>query len=121
MFRAMSILDDLKPTVKKLRPMEVGVAGSELAVTWDDGWRTLVGLKYLREHCPCAGCVDEWSGKRMLNPASIRDDIHPLQLSPVGRYALQITWSDGHASGIYSWDLIQHLVLAQEKEKKAQA
>lgn len=116
MLPGMSILDDIKPSVKKLRPMEVGVVGGDLAITWDDGWRTLVGLKYLREECPCAGCVDEWSGKRTLNPASIRDDIKPLKMDPVGRYALQITWNDGHSSGIYSWELLHKLILAKPKD-----
>lgn len=106
----MGILDDLKPTQKKLKPMEIGVAGSELAITWDDGWRTLTKLKFLREQCPCAGCVDEWSGKRTLDPATIRDDIRPLKMEPMGNYALQVTWSDGHSSGIYSWDLLRRLV-----------
>lgn len=110
MLRFMGILDDLKPTQKKLKPMEIGVAGRELAITWDDGWRTLTPLKLLRENCPCAGCVDEWSGKRMLDPASIRDDIRPLRMEPMGNYALQVTWSDGHSSGIYSWELLRRLV-----------
>lgn len=116
MLPGMSILDDIKPSVKKLRPMEVGVVAGDLAITWDDGWRTLLSLKYMRQQCPCAGCVDEWSGKRTLNPLSIRDDIKPLKMSPVGRYALQLTWNDGHATGIYSWDLLHKLILAQPKD-----
>jgi DUF971 family protein len=105
----MGILDDLKPQTKRPTPTDIGADRADLLISWSDGHRSRFPLRFLRERCPCAGCVDEWSGKRTLDPASIPGDIRPLTLDPVGRYALQIGWSDGHSSGIYSWDLLLKL------------
>jgi DUF971 family protein len=63
----------------------------------------------LRRSCPCAGCIDEWTGEPRLDPASISADVRPQELRPVGRYAIQITWSDGHSSGLYTFDLLRKL------------
>jgi DUF971 family protein len=59
--------------------------------------------------CGCARCIDEWSGEGTLDPASVPDDVRPLRIEPVGRYAIQIEWSDGHASGIYPFERLRQL------------
>lgn len=105
----MGILDDIRPTTKKSRPTELGVLGPNLAVTWDDGRKSAIPLRFLRQQCPCAACVDEWSGKRTLDPESVPVDVKPVKMTPIGRYAVQVGWSDGHGSGIYSWDLLREL------------
>jgi DUF971 family protein len=53
--------------------------------------------------------VDEWSGEALLDKTSVPDDIHPLKIQPVGRYAIQIDWSDGHSTGIYSFRQLRRL------------
>ncbi len=45
----------------------------------------------------------------MLDPKSIPDDIHPLKIHSVGRYAMGIHWSDGHSTGIYAYDFLRKL------------
>ena len=105
----MGILDDLKPQPRRPTPVELALDGPVLAVAWTDGHKTRIPLRFLRERCPCAGCVDEWTGKRTVDPATIPKDIRPLEMTPVGRYAIQIGWSDGHTTGIYSWDLLRKL------------
>jgi DUF971 family protein len=114
---AMGILDDIKPQVRRPTPSEIALAKGGLAVAWSDGHRSLYPLKLLRERCPCAGCVDEWTGKRTVDPAAIPADIRPLEMKPVGRYAVQIGWSDGHSTGIYSWDLLLRID-AESQERK---
>ena len=105
----MGILDDLKPQPKRSTPTSIAVEPGVLFLTWSDGHSSRLSLRLLREKCPCAGCVEEWTGRRMVNPATIPADIRPLELTPVGRYALQIGWSDGHGTGIYSWDLLRKI------------
>lgn len=59
--------------------------------------------------CRCAVCVHEMTGARLLDPALIPADIHPLTIQSVGNYALQIAWSDGHNTGIYRYDYLRLL------------
>ncbi|MAE93962.1 MAG: hypothetical protein CL910_04825 [Deltaproteobacteria bacterium] len=73
----------------------------ELSITWADGVTQAIDARSLRLACACAHCVDEWSGEPRLDPDTVPDDVHPLRIEPVGRYALHITWSDTHDSGIY--------------------
>ncbi len=80
-----------------------------LAITWADGHESRLDVRELRLACGCAVCVDEWTGEERLEPASVPDDVRPLRIEPVGRYAIQIEWSDGHASGIYPFKRLREL------------
>lgn len=81
----------------------------QLEIGWPDGPISRFPLKFLRCECPCASCVNEFTGKRMINPEDIAEDVHPVNIQFSGNYALKITWSDGHDSGIYSWDRLREL------------
>ncbi len=83
--------------------------GKALIIHWNDGAKSEFGFSELRSVCPCAVCVNEWTGERMLDPAGIPKDIHPLKIHSVGRYAMGIHWSDGHSTGIYSYDFLRKL------------
>ncbi len=80
-----------------------------LEVLWSDAHAAVFPFKYLRCHCGCAECVDERSGVRILDPTAVPDDVHIEDMSLVGHYAIQFQWSDGHGTGIYSWDLLQQI------------
>ncbi|NIQ01407.1 MAG: DUF971 domain-containing protein, partial [Nitrospinaceae bacterium] len=56
--------------------------------------------KHLRENCPCAHCMDEWTGQKRIQPGQIPDSIRPQKLKAVGLYALQFFWNDGHDTGL---------------------
>ena len=97
--------DDAKTT-----PSEIAQKGArELMIRWADGAESVYEVRALRIACCCAACVDEWSGENRLDPDSVPADIHPIQIEPVGRYAIQIEWSDGHSTGIYPFEKLRAL------------
>jgi len=98
------------PDEKAIAPVRIGQAGpSRLAITWSDGVESQYDVRALRLACACAQCVDEWTGAGILDPATVPPDVRPLRVEPVGRYAIRIDWSDGHASGIYSFRRLREL------------
>jgi DUF971 family protein len=78
-------------------------------IEWNDGRRYLLSFFEARFHCPCAACVDEKTGVRTLKREQVRPDIHPKGVSLVGRYAIQIQWSDQHGSGMLDFDSLRKL------------
>lgn len=52
----------------------------------------------LRRQCRCAKCIDEWTGDQVLRPEDVPESIRPVEMAPVGNYALQVLWTDGHQS-----------------------
>jgi ATP-binding protein involved in chromosome partitioning len=92
-------------------PVEVAPTedASRLRIRWQDGHSSELTPRDLRLACPCAGCVDEMTGRPILRPESVPEGVHPLAIRYVGRYALQFDWSDGHATGIYPFTLLREL------------
>ncbi len=82
---------------------------NQLAIEWRDGHRSVYNVRALRLACACAVCVDEWTGDQRLDPAAVPEDVKPLRIESVGRYAIQIAWSDGHESGIYPFARLREL------------
>jgi DUF971 family protein len=80
-----------------------------IRVRWSDGHEGVYPPRYLRLNCRCAACVEEWSGKQIVTPEGIPEDLRPLRISPVGQYALHVEWSDGHSTGIYPFDLLRSI------------
>ncbi len=83
----------------------------EFAITWADGHRSLYTLPYLRGECPCAGCRTErqkTAGMVMLTGGPPRD-IHVEEVEPQGNYAVKFRWSDGHDTGIYSFEFLRQI------------
>ncbi len=75
----------------------------ELQILWPDGVDVSVKYRDLRLACHCARCVDEWTGKPLLDPATVPDNIAIQSMELKGNYAVKISWTDGHDTGLYTW------------------
>lgn len=91
-------------------PLEIGRSGKhDVLVRWRDERETVFPARFLRLACPCASCVEEMTGRKILKESDVPEDIHPLAIHPVGQYAIKIQWSDNHASGIFTWERLDEL------------
>ena len=106
----------------KATPAEVNVSLTEgVDIVWQDGHRTHLNIRSLRQACPCATCNDLHGTGASLDqpsqpspPSAALPIFKPsgatlLGVEPVGRYALQFTFSDGHKTGIYTWEHLRRL------------
>jgi DUF971 family protein len=80
---------------------------TQIEIEWDDGRKTVLSARELRSLCPCAGCVDELTGIRRHDPASVPVDLLQTEVRLVGNYAIAIRFSDGHATGIYTFPMLR--------------
>lgn len=88
--------------LKQLGPYELGI-------DWNDGHASVYSVRRIRLECRCANCVDEWTRQRILKEEQVPSNIKPMKIEPVGRYALNFTWSDGHDTGIYTFEQLRSL------------
>ena len=94
-------------------PTDIQVIGGELAIKWDDGGESFVTLEKLRRACPCAGCKGEVDALGNLHkgpdipltPAAFTI----VRVLPVGGYAVQPVWADGHATGLFAYDYLRRV------------
>ena len=80
---------------------------SRVAIEWDDGRVTVFSAAELRSICPCARCVDEVTGVRVHDPATVPVEISQTDLRLVGNYAIAVRFSDGHDTGIYPFPMLR--------------
>ena len=82
-----------------------------LTMTWKDGTQSVYPVRYLREQCPCASCRGHRAQSTdplqvIRHDVTVPEDIHVESLEPVGHYALRFQFSDGHGTGIYSYEFL---------------
>lgn len=86
-----------------------------LEIVWQDGSICRYPLSHLREACPCVECR---GGHQFMGIENAPENILKLTpkraytvtaLNPVGHYALQPVWDDGHSTGIYTWEYLRYL------------
>ncbi|MBK5290296.1 MAG: DUF971 domain-containing protein [Acidobacteriia bacterium] len=98
-----------------LDPEHIAVSKSKgIKIDWKDSHHSDYGLGLLRDECPCASCTGahgtEPQKTNYAQPAApdpfqmFKPALKMLSVEPVGSYAIRIHWSDGHNSGIYSWE-----------------
>jgi DUF971 family protein len=91
---------------------------TEMLLAWNTGEEFVLPFTEIRYYCPCASCVDEHTGERTILRSSISPDIRPKGVQVVGRYALQIAWSDQHSTGMYHFDRLYELCEKQGRKLK---
>ena len=88
---------------------DVQLDGEGVRINWSDGRTCHYPYRYLRLQCACAQCVEEMTGRHVLNVSSVPNDVIAIDWIPVGRYALQFLFTDGHQTGIYPFDMLRRL------------
>ncbi|MGL6076092.1 MAG: DUF971 domain-containing protein [Fimbriiglobus sp.] len=96
------------------KPQSIKKDGDGFRIVWADGVSTFVAFRTLRQNCPCAACLDAKS--KPVNPFKVLSaaevaagDPIPVAMKPVGHYAYQITWNDGHDTGIFTLQALRQL------------
>ncbi len=85
-------------------PVEIKRDDHRIVLKWSASHETALPARDLRLACPCAQCRDEMTGKVLLQPRSVPEDVRPLSIELVGAYGFQVQWSDGHGTGIYTYE-----------------
>jgi DUF971 family protein len=88
-------------------PQRIHRGEREIVITWADDHVGTYPARALRRACPCATCVEELTGRPLLDPATVPDDVTAERIDLVGSYAVRIVWSDGHDTGIYAYDVLR--------------
>ena len=86
----------------------------ELKIVWEDGHVSRFTFQFLRRNCPCAVCRDEWTGASLLDGATIPETLQAARAEMVGNYALSFAFSDGHGTGVYSFEALRKLCACPE-------
>ena len=76
-------------------------------IDWADGHTTRYATAELRAICPCAHCVDEMTGVRVHDPDSVAAELTHTEVKMIGNYAISLTFSDGHGTGIYPFAMLR--------------
>ncbi len=97
------------PMTTRLGVSEVQIEGQRVTINWTDDHVCQFTATYLRLNCSCAECVEEWTNRPLLDPASVPADLRAEEYLRVGRYALQFLWSDAHYTGIYPFEALRQL------------
>ena len=114
--------DRMKLGGDAISPAKVRVdksGGTGMTIEWKDGHTSRWNFAWLRAACPCATCHEEREkegrapGEAKAKAASLlpmyEAPARPVEVTPVGKYALRFKWNDGHEAGLYSWDYLRNV------------
>jgi len=92
-----------------MRPSKIRmIEKKRLLMVWNDGSESLLELRELRKRCPCATCLAERDKQsKMYIPLFAENQVTVKSINQVGNYAVQITWNDGHNTGIYEYNFLK--------------
>lgn len=92
-----------------LSPKSIDVTQSRLLIEWSDGVSREYPSRLLRQMCQCAHCISEDTRRVILDRERVPKDITLNHAEPVGNYAISFRFSDGHSTGIYTFDFLRGL------------
>lgn len=102
-------LTTIKEDSFKNEPEKIELIEGNINIAWKDGTQSAYRSYDLRVICPCAACVDENTGKRILDPNTVPLDIKAVGQRLVGRYGFAVNFSDGHNTGIYKFSKLKEM------------
>ncbi len=109
------------PIDLRKKPTDVKIhvkTGAGVDISWADGHSSHYDFPFLRDNCPCATCNDERAKKDAAGPAALASSALLPMYKPkaraqsavsVGNYAIQISFTDGHSTGIFSYEYLRML------------
>ena len=106
----------MDPTSTNPREITVSREKREVHIRWQGGHESVYGFDLLRRECPCAPCNDQRAKQAasgglsltvLSGPVLKAGEVQVTEVKPVGRYAINFVWSDGHDSGIYSYSFLR--------------
>lgn len=89
---------------------------SVLEIVWSHKEVSMLPFQTLRQNCRCAACVDEFTGRQLLDQSSVPSTIQPEDVSLVGNYAIKFRWSDGHDSGLFTFSHLSDIAGLQSQQ-----
>lgn len=91
------------------RPVDIRLhqASHVMEITFDDDLHGMLPCEFLRVYSPSAEVRGHGPGQESLQTG--KEDVNITHIEPVGNYAVKLTFSDGHDTGLYSWDYLYEL------------
>jgi DUF971 family protein len=99
-------------------PLEIKTTGETITIRWSDQHISRYAARDLRLACRCAGCVDEWTHQSLIKADLVPVTLKPKSIEVMGNYALHFDWSDGHNTGIYTYDFLREVCACNECKAK---
>jgi DUF971 family protein len=106
----MAGLQNNTPVPDELR---LRAGGQTLALTYADLGEVILSAEFLRVHSPSAEVRGHGIGNEVLQTG--KEDVRITGVEPVGNYAIKLIFSDGHDSGLYSWDILNEFARNQDQ------
>jgi len=85
-------------------------ADGVVRILWDDDHAGIYPEAYLRGYCPCALCQGHGASRKFVSVP----DAKLIDIRPIGNYAIEFHWHDGHSTGIYTYDYLRSLCPCSE-------
>ena len=98
--------------MQKFQPTRIERDSTSLKIQWKDSHHNELPYRILRQKCPCAHCDATRSDKdpfHILPSDDFFENLHLVDIQRVGRYAVRLVWSDGHRTGIYTFEFLREL------------
>lgn len=101
-------------------PQRIHRDDREIIVSWSETHVAYFPARMLRLNCHCATCREELTGRPLLDPAAVPEDVRPLTVQLVGSYGMRVEWSDGHHTGIYTWRYLREICPCEDCRGRGQ-
>lgn len=105
-------MSGLNPTTPRPVDIRLHQASRRLEISFDDGRTAMLSCEYLRVYSPSAEVRGHGAGQEVLQVG--KESVNITGIEPVGNYAVRLTFSDGHDTGLYSWDYLYDLAEHQD-------